>query len=128
VLRLLQSRTFVHLPLHESFAAGLADPASSPHIQCEQRERAEQLHEALTRLPEKYRLMIQMRDLRELSIDETARSLSLTSSAVRTRHHRARKLLIRSLAVLRKDLAETVSASAARTRSQCVAAVNADNP
>jgi RNA polymerase sigma-70 factor (ECF subfamily) len=129
VLRLLQSRTVAHLPLHESFAAGLADPASSPHIQCEQRERAEQLHEALTRLPEKYRLMIQMRDLRELSIDETARSLSLTSSAVRTRHHRARKLLIRSLAVLRrKDLTETVSASAARTRSQCLAAVNADNP
>jgi RNA polymerase sigma-70 factor (ECF subfamily) len=129
VLRLLNRRTVAPLPLHESFAAGLPDPASSPHIQCEQRERAEQLHKALTRLPEKYRLMIQLRDLRELSIDETARSLSLTSSAVRTRHHRARKLLVRSLAALhRKDLTRTVSAASARTRLKCLQTVNADNP
>ena len=100
VLRLLQKRAVAHVPLPESLAADLADPASSPHIQWEQRERAERLHRALTMLPEKYRLMIQLRDLRELSIDETARSLSLTSSAVRTRHHRARKLLVRSLAAL----------------------------
>ena len=129
VLRLLDRRTVAHMPLHEAFAAGLPDPANSPHIQCEQRERAEKLHKALTRLPEKYRLMIQLRDLRELSIDETARSLSLTSSAVRTRHHRARKLLQRSLAALRrKDLTERVSASSARTRSKCLQTVNADNP
>jgi hypothetical protein len=74
-------------------------------------------------------LMIQLRDLRELSIDETARSLSLTSSAVRTRHHRARKLLVRSLAALRrKDLRRTVSAPSARTRSKCLQTVSADNP
>jgi RNA polymerase sigma-70 factor, ECF subfamily len=103
VLRLLQRRTAAHIPLRESLAQNLADPASAPDIQCEQSERAERLHEALTRLPEKYRLMIQLRDLCELSIDETARSLSLTSSAVRTRHHRARKLLVRSLAGLRRE-------------------------
>jgi RNA polymerase sigma factor (sigma-70 family) len=103
VLRLLQRRTVAHVPLLESLAESLADPASSPHVQCEQSERAERLHKAITRLPEKYRLMIQLRDLRELSIDETARSLSLTSSAVRTRHHRARKLLVRSLAGLRRE-------------------------
>jgi RNA polymerase sigma-70 factor, ECF subfamily len=103
VLRLLQKRAVAHVPMCESLAAGLADPASSPHIQCEQRERAERLYKALTRLPVKYRLMIQLRDLRELSIDETARWLSLTRSAVRTRHHRARKLLVRSLATLRLE-------------------------
>jgi RNA polymerase sigma-70 factor (ECF subfamily) len=103
VLRLLQRRAVAHLPLPESLAENLADPGSSPHIQFEQRERAERLHKALIRLPEKYRLMIQLRDLLELSIDETARSLSLTSSAVRTRHHRARKLLVRSLAALRRE-------------------------
>jgi RNA polymerase sigma-70 factor (ECF subfamily) len=102
VLRSLQKRTLAPVPLRESRAADLADPANSPHIHYEQSERAERLHQALTRLPEKYRLMIQLRDLRELSIDETARSLSLTSSAVRTRHHRARKLLVRSLAELRR--------------------------
>jgi RNA polymerase sigma-70 factor, ECF subfamily len=102
VLRLLQRRTVAHIPLRDSLAENLADPSSSPHIQCEQSERAERLHKALTRLPEKYRMLIQLRDLRELSIDETARSLSLTSSAVRTGHHRARKLLVRSLAALRR--------------------------
>jgi RNA polymerase sigma-70 factor (ECF subfamily) len=66
-------------------------------MQCERRENAERLHRALVRLPEKYRLIIELRDLRELSVAETARSLSVSLSVVKTRHHRARKLLIRSL-------------------------------
>ena len=103
VLRSLRGRAVACVqPLHKSPAAHLADPSSSPHVQCEQKEKAERLHKALIRLPEKYRLVIQLRDLGELSIAETARSLSLTSSAVRTRHHRARKLLIRSLSTLPK--------------------------
>jgi RNA polymerase sigma-70 factor, ECF subfamily len=103
VFRLAQKRTSAHRPLPDLFTAQQADPAISPYTQCEQRERAERLPKALTRLPEKYRLMIQLRDLRELSIDETAQSLSLNSSAVRVRHHRARKLLVRSLATLRRE-------------------------
>jgi len=102
VFRLSQKRTSAHLPLPQPDAQQ-ADPAISPYTQCEQKERAERLHKALTKLPEKYRLMIQLRDLRELSIDETAQSLSLSSSAVRVRHHRARKLLVRSLARLRRE-------------------------
>jgi RNA polymerase sigma-70 factor (ECF subfamily) len=62
----------------------------------------ERLHQALNRLPEKYRVMIQLRDLHELSIAETARSLSLTPAAVKTRHHRAKKLLVRSLSRLKR--------------------------
>jgi RNA polymerase sigma-70 factor (ECF subfamily) len=101
VLRSLRGRAIAGVrPLHQSSAAHLADPSISPHVQCEQREKSERLHQALTRLPEKYRRIIQLRDLGELSIAETARSLSLTSAAVRTRHHRARKLLIRSLSTL----------------------------
>jgi RNA polymerase sigma-70 factor, ECF subfamily len=84
-------------PLPESVAADLSDPWISPHVQCEQQERRRQLHRALVRLPEKYRLMIQLRDLREYSIAETARLLSLSSAAVRTRHHRARKMLLQSM-------------------------------
>jgi RNA polymerase sigma-70 factor (ECF subfamily) len=84
--------------LHETYAAKLADPASSPHAQCQRREEAERLRQAITGLPEKYRQMIQLRDLHELSVAETACSLSLTAGAVKTRHHRARKLLVRTLA------------------------------
>jgi RNA polymerase sigma-70 factor (ECF subfamily) len=85
-------------PLQECRAATLQDPAHAPDVQFQRRQEIERLHQALTRLPEKYRRMIQLRDLRELSVAETARSLSLTTAAVRTRHHRARKLLVRSFA------------------------------
>jgi len=84
-------------PLQENRAEMLADPSSSPDLLIQQKEERDRLHRALTRLPEKYRLIIQLRDLNELSIAATARSLSLTVAAVKTRHHRARKLLRRSL-------------------------------
>jgi RNA polymerase sigma-70 factor (ECF subfamily) len=85
-------------PLHDTHAASLDDPSSSPHALFQQRERTELLYHALARMPEKYRTMIQLRDLLELSVEETGQLLSLTFPAVRTRHHRARKLLIRLLA------------------------------
>jgi RNA polymerase sigma-70 factor, ECF subfamily len=87
-------------PLQETHAA--TDISSSPHLEFERRQKAERLHQALLRLPEKYRVMIHLRDLRELSVAETARSLSLSAAAVKTRHHRARKLLMRSLAMARR--------------------------
>jgi RNA polymerase sigma factor (sigma-70 family) len=85
--------------LHEGYAG---PSSSSPDLQFQRRQEAERLHQALARLPEKYRLLIQLRDLHELSVAETARSLSLSVAAVRTRHHRARKLLVRSLGGARK--------------------------
>jgi RNA polymerase sigma-70 factor (ECF subfamily) len=85
-------------PLHDTHAASLEDPSSSPHELFQQRERTELLYHALARMPEKYRTMIQLRDLLELSVEETGQLLLLTLPAVRTRHHRARKLLLRSLA------------------------------
>ena len=85
-------------PLHPACADELADPSRLPDVQVQQKQETAQLYRALTRLPEKYRLVIELRDLRELSIAATARSLSLTVAAVKTRHHRARKLLSRSLA------------------------------
>jgi RNA polymerase sigma-70 factor, ECF subfamily len=89
-------------PLREDRAAILKDPTDAPDMQFQRRQDVERLHKALTRLPEKYRRMIQLRDLNELSIAETARSLSLTTAAVKTRHHRARKLLLRSFARVRQ--------------------------
>jgi RNA polymerase sigma-70 factor (ECF subfamily) len=84
-------------PLHQTSIDRLADPDSLPDMQLQKRQEAASLHRALARLPEKYRSIIELRDLRELSIAATALSLSLTVSAVKTRHHRARKLLLRAL-------------------------------
>jgi RNA polymerase sigma-70 factor (ECF subfamily) len=86
------------LPLEEGWAANVRDSASAPDIKLQRRQEVQRLRQALTRLPEKYRHMIQLRDLHELSIAEIARSLSLTPAAVKTRHHRARKMLVRSFA------------------------------
>jgi RNA polymerase sigma-70 factor, ECF subfamily len=85
------------MPLHQTSIDKLADPRSLPDMQLQKRQEVASLHRALARLPEKYRLIIELRDLRELSIAATASSLSLTASAVKTRHHRARKLLVRAL-------------------------------
>jgi len=99
VIHLRRGRAYTHVqPLDECRAASLADSTRSPYLQLQQRQERERLHRALTQLPEKYRLLIQLRDLHELSIAETAQSLAMTVGAVKTRHHRARKLLVRSLA------------------------------
>lgn len=84
-------------PLHQTGFDNLADPQTLPDMQLQKQQEEAGLHRALRRLPEKYRIVIELRDLRELSIAATARSLSLTASAVKTRHHRARKLLSRAL-------------------------------
>ena len=97
VIHLRRGRAIAPIKLHEALAGKLADPSSLPDMQIQQKEERERLHRALTRLPEKYRLVIQLRDLHELSTAATARSLCLSVGAVKTRHHRARKLLLRSL-------------------------------
>lgn len=83
-------------PLQGNVAERLADPSAPADMQLQLRQETARLRRALTRLPDKYRLIIELRDLRELSVAATARSLSLTVANVKTRHHRARKLLLRS--------------------------------
>ena len=83
-------------PLYTDVADRLVDPSAPADMQLQQRQEMARLRRALTRLPKKYRLIIELRDLRELSVAATAQSLSLTVANVKTRHHRARKLLLRS--------------------------------
>jgi RNA polymerase sigma-70 factor, ECF subfamily len=82
--------------LRNSMAANRADTSCSAHVLVQQRQELDCLHAALASLPEKYRRIVQLRDLGELSVIETAQQLSLTAAAVKTRHHRARQLLRRS--------------------------------
>jgi RNA polymerase sigma-70 factor (ECF subfamily) len=88
--------SYLRTPPQDYVPANLPDPAGSPHALAQKRQELDQLRGAVAALPEKYRLVIQMRDLGELSVIETARRLSLPAATVKTRHHRARKLLIRS--------------------------------
>ena len=76
----------------------LVDPSHSPLIECQNNEAAGQLRAAVARLPEKYRLVILLRDLEDLSVTEVAGRLGLTIPAVKTRHLRARQKVARFLA------------------------------
>jgi RNA polymerase sigma-70 factor (ECF subfamily) len=68
----------------------VADRSISPLMECERRESAGALHIAIGKLPEKYRVVIDLRDLQDLSVSETAELLRLSIPAVKTRHRRAR--------------------------------------
>jgi RNA polymerase sigma-70 factor (ECF subfamily) len=55
------------------------------------------LHRAVAQLPETYRSVVLLRDLEELSTEETAQVLDITSDAVKTRLHRGRLALRQKL-------------------------------
>jgi RNA polymerase sigma-70 factor (ECF subfamily) len=72
-------------------AVSVADPKDSPFQLCVRSQTSRLLQTAVATLPERYRLVIRMRDFEERSVAEVAEALSLTTAAVKTRHHRARR-------------------------------------
>ena len=59
------------------------------------------IERAIDRLPQEFRTVFMLRAVQELSVQETAESLSLPENTVKTRFHRARKLMQQ---MLEKDL------------------------
>jgi len=59
------------------------------------------VHACIERLPDNYREVLILRDIEELSTEESARALSMTPTAVKVRLHRARQALS---TLLRKEL------------------------
>lgn len=55
------------------------------------------LQDAVDQLPDPYRTVYQLREIEEFSVDETATRLGINPKTVKTRLHRARRLLRRSL-------------------------------
>ena len=66
-------------------------------------ERFEQVRAAVRRLPAKYREVVVLRYLEEMSIEQTAESLDLKRGAVEVRLNRARKYLHGELAEMLED-------------------------
>ena len=56
------------------------------------------LEQAVARLPESFRLVFVMRDVEEMTVEETAQALGIPPATVKTRHHRARRRLRDDLA------------------------------
>jgi RNA polymerase sigma-70 factor, ECF subfamily len=75
----------------------VADESLSPWVEYERREASVRLHAALSCLPEKYRIVILLRDLYGFSLSEVAGRLGLTIPAVKTRQKRARDKMAKFL-------------------------------
>jgi RNA polymerase sigma factor (sigma-70 family) len=70
------------------------DQEHSPLIEYQKSETGAEICAAVAHLPEKYRIVILLRDFESLSISEVAVRLGLTIPAVKTRHRRARQKLM----------------------------------
>ena len=51
------------------------------------------MRQAIEELPDAYRTVLLLRDIEELSTEETAQALDITPNTVKTRLHRARQAL-----------------------------------
>jgi RNA polymerase sigma-70 factor (ECF subfamily) len=86
----------------------LSDNKGSPDMQVADAETRGILEQAILALPARYRTVLMMRDVEELSTADTAAALNLTEENVKVRLHRARALVRREL----YQLAGATSASA----------------
>ena len=81
------------LPSYSFLGMRSGDRDSSPHSNLEQSEKVSRLYKAIEKLPEDYKTVVTLRDLEELSTEETANILEISEGAVRVRLHRARQAL-----------------------------------
>lgn len=78
---------------------------ATPDQVFESAERRELVHEKIRGLPEIYRLVLQLRDIEEMTPREVADALGLTETNVKVRLHRARSAPKKLLeALLRGEL------------------------
>ncbi len=75
----------------------LADYSADPEAKCEQVFTVHLLNEALKELPESQRVLVELRDRQELSNQQVADMLGIDVGTLKSRLHRARQALKRSL-------------------------------
>lgn len=75
----------------------IADWSALPDSQMLQSELRQVVHEAIAQLPDIYRAVVMLREIEELSTEETAEVLDVTIDVVKTRLHRARLALRQKL-------------------------------
>ncbi len=86
-------------PIGEEF---LAETPAARHLEPPEvlagHELSGMIEHAIDRLPDDFRTVFVLRSVEQLSIAETAASLDIPAATVKTRHHRARKLVQAQLA------------------------------
>jgi RNA polymerase sigma-70 factor (ECF subfamily) len=92
----LRRRRFAWLTL-DDVAFWLPSSRTGPESSALEQERRDLVQQALQQLPENYRMITILRYWYDLSYDEIAETTGLSDSAVKTRLHRARKMLAEAL-------------------------------
>jgi RNA polymerase sigma-70 factor (ECF subfamily) len=87
----------------------IADWSQAPDKDLLRQELRETLGDAISQLPDMYRSVVLLRDVEELSTEETAQILDLTTDVVKTRLHRGRL-------AIRQKLDDYVRSTAAHAR------------
>jgi RNA polymerase sigma-70 factor (ECF subfamily) len=81
----------------------------SPEFQVLRAELAKAIEAAIARLPEEFRTVLVLRDIEDMSVEETAEALDILAATVKTRHLRARRRLRQEIDPdFRTVLAETL--------------------
>src|SRR5262249_37251961 len=88
----LRRRRFAWLTL-DDVAFWLPSTAAGPERSALQHEQQNEIQQALQRLPENYRLVTLLRYWYDMSYEEIEELTGLSESALKTRLHRARKML-----------------------------------
>jgi RNA polymerase sigma-70 factor, ECF subfamily len=104
------------ITLHPSLAG------SDPEKDAARAEIRRLVEQAVDRLPEAFRAVFVMRDIEEMSIDETAGLLGIPTATVKTRLHRARKLI---RAELEDSLASALAGSFPFAGARCAQVTSA---
>jgi RNA polymerase sigma-70 factor, ECF subfamily len=72
-------------------------PGTDPERAAAQQQIRHLIEGAIDELPENFRTVFVMRDVEEMSVEETASFLDIEPATVKTRLHRARRLLRQAL-------------------------------
>ena len=111
--------------LPEAGLESVEAPARGPEEETLDKEWRKLLLRAIDELPEHFRTVFVLRQVQELSIEETAQCLGLKEETVKTRLHRARALLRRELLQQLEPSARTALPFLAPRCDRVVAAVMA---
>jgi RNA polymerase sigma-70 factor (ECF subfamily) len=90
------------MPDREELEALEQSVPGSPEQLVLREEEAERVRQAVLRIPPRYRLILALHDMEELSTEQVARITGLTENTVRVRLHRARLFLRNELSRSRK--------------------------
>ena len=95
--RLLHQQSVAVIEDYREALMANSDMARSPEADVMRRQVAKLLERAIARLPETFRPVFVLRDVEELSVEETAEALQIPKETVKTRLLRARRRLQQEL-------------------------------